>query len=99
MKISTIFTIASLSFSLLIFTTSCGSRQFTQGDYDDPDKVRLLNDEFNESDAKQLSQEMITSLQRSPAITTAVKPPVVQMESVRNKTSEHIDTKIITDAI
>jgi uncharacterized protein (TIGR02722 family) len=79
--------------------TSCGSRQFTQGEYDDPNQVRLLNDEFNESDAQALSLEMITSLQQHPSITTAKTPPVVQMEAVRNKTSEHIDTKMITDAV
>lgn len=84
---------------LALAIASCGSRQFTGGEYDDVDKVRLLNDEFNESDAKQLAEEMIASLQRHPAIAGKAKPPVVQMESVRNKTSEHIDTKNITDAI
>jgi len=84
---------------LTAFLISCGSRQFTEGSYDDPDKVRLLNDEFNESDAQQLAQEMINSLQQAPAILSAKKPPIVQMEIVRNKTSEHIDTKMITDAV
>ncbi len=83
----------------LVFLSACGSRQFTQGEYDDPNIVRHLDDEFNESDAQVLSQEMIVSLQQHPAITAAKKPPVVQMEVVRNKTSEHIDTKMITDAV
>jgi len=83
----------------LILLSACGSRQFTQGEYDDPNVVRHLDDEFNESDAQVLSQEMIVSLQQHPIITTAKTPPVVQMEVVRNKTSEHIDTKMITDAV
>lgn len=83
----------------LIALSACGSRQFTQGEYDDPNVVRHLDDEFNENDAAVLSQEMIISLQQHPAITTAKKPPVAQMEVVRNKTSEHIDTKMITDAV
>lgn len=83
----------------LILLSACGSRQFTQGEYDDPNVVRHLDDEFNESDAQVLSQEMIVSLQQHPMVTTAKTPPVVQMEVVRNKTSEHIDTKMITDAV
>lgn len=83
----------------LLALSACGSRQFTQGEYDDPNVVRHLDDEFNENDAAVLSQEMIVSLQQHPAITTAKKPPVAQMEVVRNKTSEHIDTKMITDAV
>ena len=97
MKKNTLFN--SLCLLGLILLSACGSRQFTQGEYDDPNVVRLLDDEFNESDAAALSQEMIASLQVHPIITTAKKPPVVQMEIVRNKTSEHIDTKMITDAV
>jgi uncharacterized protein (TIGR02722 family) len=83
----------------LLTLSACGSRQFTQGEYDDVNVVRHLDDEFNESDAKVLSEEMIASLQQHPVIVGAKKPPVVQMEQVRNKTSEHIDTKMITDAV
>ncbi|MEZ4813881.1 MAG: penicillin-binding protein activator LpoB [Bdellovibrionota bacterium] len=88
-----------LAISGLLLLSACGSRQFTQGEYDDPNVVRHLDDEFNESDAQVLSQEMIVSLQQHPTITAAKTPPVVQMEVVRNKTSEHIDTKMITDAV
>lgn len=52
---------------------SCGSRQFTQGEYDDVNEVRHLDDEFNE-DAKSLSEEMIKSLQAHPTI-VGVKIP------------------------
>ena len=31
----------------------CGSRQFTQGSYDDLSEDRLLDDKFNESDMRQ----------------------------------------------
>ncbi len=86
-------------FLLLAGLASCGSRQFTQGEYDDVNEVRHLDDEFNEHDAQALSEEMIKSLQAHPTIVGAKKPPVVQMENVRNKTSEHIDTKVLTDAV
>lgn len=78
---------------------ACSSRQFAKGEYDDPNEVRLLDDKFNESDAAQLAEEMIQSMAAHPIFADAKLPPVVQVEQVRNKTSEHIDTKSITDSV
>ncbi len=83
----------------LFLLASCGQREFTQGEYDDVSKDRLLDDKFNESDASQLAEEMIGSMAAHPVFTDARIPPVVQVEMVRNKTSEHIDTKAITDSV
>ena len=83
----------------LLVLGSCAERQFTQGEYDDPNEVRLLDDKFNESDASLLAQEMITSMASHPIFVDPKVPPIVQVEDVRNKTSEHIDTKAITDSI
>jgi uncharacterized protein (TIGR02722 family) len=77
----------------------CGPRQFTQGEYDDVNEVRLLDDKFNESDAALLAEEMITSMAAHPIFADSKLPPIVQVEQVRNKTSEHIDTKMITDSV
>ena len=78
---------------------ACSHREFTEGEYDDVNKARLLDDKFNESDAVQLVEEMITSMAAHPIFADAKIPPVVQVEDVRNKTSEHIDTKSITDSL
>lgn len=78
---------------------ACSDRQFTQGEYDDPNQVRLLDDKFNESDAAQLAEEMIQSMAAHPIFADAKVPPIVQVEQVRNKTSEHVDTKSITDSV
>ena len=78
---------------------ACSHREFTEGEYDDVNKTRLLDDKFNESDAVQLVEEMIGSLAAHPIFADAKLPPVVQVEDVRNKTSEHIDTKSITDSL
>jgi uncharacterized protein (TIGR02722 family) len=77
----------------------CAERQFTKGDYDDVNEVRLLDDKFNESDAVMLIEDMIGSMATHPVITDAKVPPVVQVEGVRNKTAEHIDTKSMTDSL
>lgn len=78
---------------------SCSERQFSQGEYDDVDEARLLDDKFNESDAKLLIEDMITSMAAHPIFADAQVPPIVQVEGVRNKTAEHIDTKSLTDSL
>ena len=88
-----------LSLFTLSFVLSCSSRQFTKGEYDEVDTVRLLDDKFNENDLKLLSQEMADSLLKSGALTARASKSVLQMERIRNKTHEHIDTKSISDSI
>ena len=78
---------------------SCAERQFTQGEYDDVNEARLLDDKFNESDAKLLIEDMITSMAAHPIFADAQVPAVVQVEGVRNKTAEHVDTKALTDSL
>jgi uncharacterized protein (TIGR02722 family) len=79
---------------------SCSSeRRFTQGEYDDVEEVRLLDDKFNESDIAELANEMIKSMAEHPIFKDAKTAPIVQVERVRNKTTEHIDTKNITDSV
>jgi len=83
----------------LLLAAGCSNRQFTAGEYDDVNQVRLLDDKFNESDITELAGEMISSMAAHPIFTDAKVPPVVQVEEVRNKTSEHIDVKAITDTV
>lgn len=78
---------------------SCGPRQFAQGEYDDVSETRILDDKFNESDGQLLIEEMVDSMAKHPVFAGARLPPVVQIERVRNKTSEHIDTKSMTDSM
>lgn len=75
----------------------CGSRQFTQGSYDDLSEDRLLDDKFNESDMRQIADTMVKSLTESAVIRDAKKPPVVLVTLVKNRSQEHIDMKSMTD--
>jgi penicillin-binding protein activator len=86
-------------FCSIVVLASCSQRQFAQGEYDDVDEARLLDDKFNESDAKLLIEDMIGSMATHPVFADAQVPPVVQVEGVRNKTAEHIDTKALTDSL
>ncbi len=77
----------------------CGSRQFTQGSYDDISEDRLLDDKFNESDMRQIVDTMVKSLTESLVIREAKKPPIVLVTLVKNRSQEHIDMKSMTDKI
>ncbi len=83
----------------LMLVVSCAPRQFTKGEYDDVNEARLLDDKFNESDAKELIVDMVGSMADHPVFKDARVPPIVQVEVVRNKTAEHIDTKSLTDSL
>lgn len=97
--IATRFLQLSLLTPALLLVVSCGSKQFTQGKYDDINEDRLLDDQFNESDMRKISETMVESLSQSRVISSVRKPPVVLVTLVKNKTAEHIDMKSMTDKI
>lgn len=92
-RVTAFFILGFLSLGLI----GCGSRQFTQGKYDDLSEERLLDDKFNETDMKQIAETMIQSLTESAVIKEAKKAPVVLVTLVKNRTEEHIDMKSMTD--
>src|SRR5688572_24739538 len=85
--------------AITFFFSSCGSKEFTQGKYDDISEERLLDDKFNESDMRQIADTMVKSLTESVVVRNAKKPPVVLVTLVKNRTQEHIDMKSMTDKI
>lgn len=86
-------------FAATFLLASCGSRQFTQGKYDDMSEERLLDDKFNESDMRQIAETMVKSLTESAMIAGSKKRPVVLVTLVKNRSQEHIDMKSMTDKI
>jgi len=78
---------------------ACGSRQFSQGSYDDVQEDRLLDDKFNESDMRRIADTMVQSLTGSPVVADAKKRPVILVTLVKNRSEEHIDMKSMTDKI
>ena len=87
------------AFLFLLTFISCGNRAFTQGKYDDLSEERHLDDEFNETDMKEIAKTMIDSLTTSAVVKEARKRPVVLVTLVKNRTEEHIDMKSMTDKI
>ncbi len=84
---------------LALVLASCGSKQFTQGKYDDLSEDRLLDDKFNESDMRQIAETMVDSLIKSRLVAENSRPPVVLVTLVKNRAAENIDMKSMTDKI
>lgn len=85
--------------AMVVVLSGCGSREFTQGKYDDLAEDRLLDDKFNESDMRKIADTMVASLVDSPVVRDSKKPPIVLVTLVKNRTQEHIDMKSLTDKI
>lgn len=95
--------IRNASFVMVIVTglvsSGCGGKAFTKGEYDDPSRVELLDDDYNESDMQQMADQVVGSMLECPYVKGAEQAPVLIMEKVQNRTEEHIDTKMLTDKI
>lgn len=98
---SFMITIFALSLiSLVLLGSGCGGKKaFTKGEYDDPTRVALLDDRFNEADMQQMADTIVQAMVACPYVRNAKKPPVVIVERVENRTEEHIDTVSMTDKI
>ncbi len=89
----------SLLIAVAFSAAGCGPKAFTKGEYDDPTKVVLLDDKFNEADMQQMADTVIKAMVACGHVANAAKPPVVVVEKVANRTEEHIDTVSLTDKI
>src|SRR3954452_8933729 len=83
----------------LLSLSGCGPKAFTKGEYDDPSRVELLDDKYNESDMQQMADTIIKAITACKYVTESGKPPMVIVEKVQNRTEEHIDTVSLTDKI
>ena len=93
-----ILTIVVIALALAV--AGCGGpKAFTKGEYDDPTRVELLDDKFNEADMQQMADRVIKAMVACPNVAKAEKPPVVIVEKVQNRTQEHIDMVSMTDMI
>jgi len=87
------------TFFLVVVLSGCGPKAFTKGDYDDPTRVELLDDKFNEADMQQMADTIVNAMVSCQYVSKAANPPIVSVERVQNRTEEHIDTVSMTDKI
>lgn len=95
------FSLIGLAFlvGVAFVTSSCGPKAFTKGEYDDPTRVELLDDKFNEADMQQMAETVVKAITGCESVVRFPKPPVVIVDKVQNRTEEHIDTVSLTDKI
>ena len=66
--------------------------------YGDARATETLTNEFGSTDLQIMAESMARSMLQAPVIASA-NLPIVTVQEVRNKTSEYIDTRGITDSI
>ncbi|MBV7297072.1 penicillin-binding protein activator LpoB [Enterovibrio paralichthyis] len=69
--------------------------------YGDAQEVETTTIEFGSTDLQRIAVDMTDSMLSSGAVAAITRDsrPIVFVESVKNKTAEHIDTESITDSI
>jgi uncharacterized protein (TIGR02722 family) len=70
--------------------------------YGDATGVETVNTDFGSSDLQMIAEKMVDDLLASPAMSDIAptgERPILFIESIKNKTIEHIDTESITDTI
>lgn len=83
---------------LSMLMVGCASqKKFTDGAYNNPREVRLLDDKFNEADMQQITQTMVTSLMNCSKVSES--NPTVIIGDVNNQTSEHLNLDAVMDQI
>lgn len=75
-----------------------------EGEYDDPKKQEIVDDRWNETDARKTAKVLIESALSKPWLAIYEKEhngqkPVVVVDDIENRTDEHIDTKALTEFI
>ena len=97
MMITCLFAAAGLLVASGCATTGGGSKTT----YVDPTAVNTTSIDFSSTDLQQIAAKSVDSLLSFPPIVevTLQRRPVMFVDSIKNKTMEHIDTESITDTI
>lgn len=88
----------SIALSVLVIS-GCTNKSVVR--YGDAAAVETTDISFGSTDLQKVAGQMTDSLLVSPVVgtLTANTRPVIFVENIKNKTSEHIDTESITDSI
>lgn len=83
----------------LSIVTGCTNKSVVR--YGDATAVETTDANFGSTDLQTVANQMTDSLITSPVVgtLTANSRPIIFVERLKNKTSEHIDTESITDSI
>ncbi|MGL4474887.1 MAG: penicillin-binding protein activator LpoB [Shewanella sp.] len=70
-------------------------------EYGNATAVETVNENFGSTDLQSITTKMVDSMLSFPPVVaiTANERPILFVDSIKNKTSEHIDTESVTDSI
>ena len=90
-----------IGFGFLVLLGACTPK--FQGTYSDPSKEEIVDDRWNETDARKSAETLVSSVLSRAWLSNHQskfgKKPVVVVDDMQNRTDEHIDTRALTDAI
>ncbi|MBF0471356.1 MAG: penicillin-binding protein activator LpoB [Gammaproteobacteria bacterium] len=94
MKQSLILTLITIS---LLLGGGCSQKVR----YDDAAEVETTNADFGSTDLQQMAEKMVDSLLTFAPMVEITRDhrPIIFIDTVKNKSSEHIDTEALTDTI
>lgn len=85
---------------VVALASACGgSRAFTRGQYEDPNVIEMLSDQFNENDLQLIAKKIVDSLSSSAQFAQIQGRPLVVVGKMKNSTGEHIDMRSLADKI
>ena len=87
--------ISALTLSVALLAACSGP----QVRYGDAKAVETVNANYGSTDLQMIAEAMTRALLQSKAISGSKDAPIVTLADVKNKTSEYIDTRVITDKI
>jgi uncharacterized protein (TIGR02722 family) len=79
----------------LLVAGGCAKEQVRYGD---AKGVETVTNQFGSTDLQMIAESMTRSMLQAPVVTSN-NLPIITVQEVRNKTSEYIDTRAITDTI
>ena len=85
----------SMLAATLLLAGGCAKEQVRYGD---AKGVETVTNQFGSTDLQMIAESMTRSMLQAPVV-SSVNLPIVTVQEVKNKTSEYIDTRAITDSI
>ncbi|MSR17294.1 MAG: penicillin-binding protein activator LpoB [Methylococcaceae bacterium] len=89
----------AIALTTTLGVSGCATNQpaFSSGNvaYGDTKAVESLTNEIGLTDFQMMAEKMTTSLLTSPLIAGSRQKPTITISDIKNKTSEHIDTRAI----
>jgi uncharacterized protein (TIGR02722 family) len=84
--------------ALTVTVAGCGGKKVKYGD---ADAVETTTTDFGSTDLQRIAEKMVDSILTFPPVVevTNKRRPVIFVDKIKNKTTEHIDTESVTDTI